>query len=61
MDDPCETTDVSTRFPEIVLRLQAKLEDEMKRLVPRSKPIFRDPRATPSLHNYTWASWLPNH
>lgn len=57
--DPCETKDISMENIEIVLNLQARIETEMKRLVPRVKPTYRDPRAAPSLHNYTWTSWLP--
>lgn len=57
-EDPCEMKDISLENPEIISRLQAQLETEMKRLVPRIRTIFRDSMAAPKLHNNSWATWL---
>ncbi|XP_049869913.1 arylsulfatase J-like isoform X2 [Pectinophora gossypiella] len=56
-NDPCETRDLSVTMPDVVERLQDILKAEMNRVVDRPNPLFRDPRALPSLHNYTWATW----
>ncbi|XP_050664391.1 arylsulfatase B-like isoform X5 [Leptidea sinapis] len=57
-EDPCETENLSSRYPDIVETMHGLLMAEIKRSVKRKKTIFRDPKARPSLHNYTWTSWL---
>lgn len=55
--DPCETQDLSSTHPDVADRLYSRLQDEMKRTIPRKVPLYRDLRASPSLHNYTWTIW----
>ncbi|KAI5646461.1 sulfatase domain-containing protein [Phthorimaea operculella] len=56
-EDPCERKDLLKSHPEVAERLAARLQAEMKRVVDRPAPVYRDPRALPSLHNYTWTTW----
>lgn len=55
--DPCETQDLSGTYPDVADKLYARLQDEIKRTIPRRVPLYRDLRAAPSLHNYTWTVW----
>ncbi|KAJ2952211.1 hypothetical protein O0L34_g4489 [Tuta absoluta] len=55
-EDPCERKDLLTKYPEVAERLAARLQAEMRRVVDRPA-VYRDPRALPALHNYTWATW----
>ncbi|CAF4812262.1 unnamed protein product [Pieris macdunnoughi] len=55
--DPCETQDLSSTYPDVADRLYSRLQDEIKRTIPRKVPLHRDLRAAPSLHNYTWTIW----
>ncbi|XP_068631255.1 arylsulfatase J-like [Battus philenor] len=54
--DPCETRDVSDENPVIVQNMLERLRKEMQRVIPRSK-VYRDPRSSPRLLNYTWDTW----
>ncbi|CAK1546050.1 unnamed protein product [Leptosia nina] len=59
--DPCEMQDISSENPELAEKLRKLLKDEMKRMIPRTVPLFRDPRAMPNANNnYTWNIWADN-
>ncbi|CAG9792716.1 unnamed protein product [Diatraea saccharalis] len=51
--DPCETTDLSKEYPELVNKMLKVLNIEKKRVIPRV-PTIRQPRANPVYFNYTW-------
>ncbi|CAH1647208.1 unnamed protein product [Spodoptera littoralis] len=57
-EDPCETRDLSATYPDLVLRMQAQLEQEVKKTIFRKGPVFRDPLSAPSRFNYTWDVWV---
>ncbi|KAI8424447.1 hypothetical protein MSG28_002935 [Choristoneura fumiferana] len=60
-EDPCETKDLTKTHPETVSRLMERLEEEKKRLVPRTVvPVARDQRSRPSLHDFSWTTWADN-
>lgn len=58
-EDPCETTDLSDDPANtgLINELTDRLKDEWSNRIPRRMPLYRDPRARPSLFNYTWATW----
>lgn len=56
-EDPCETTDISSKNPNIVEKLKDMLQIEFKRTIPRIKPHESNLNALPSLHNYAWDVW----
>ncbi|CAH2247263.1 jg15454 [Pararge aegeria aegeria] len=56
-DDPCEITDVSSSNPDIVEKLNARLQIEFKRTIPRTVPHESNINALPCSHNYTWDVW----
>ncbi|CAB3238845.1 unnamed protein product [Arctia plantaginis] len=58
--DPCETTNLSEIYPELVQTMKFLLQKEQATRIPRKVPMYRDPLAAPSRANYTWAPWLPD-
>ncbi|KAG7202809.1 hypothetical protein KM043_009967 [Ampulex compressa] len=55
--DPCETTDVSTIYPEIVTKLSAFIESyRMVMMNQTNAPL--DPAGAPERHNGVWMPWL---
>ncbi|CAB3238843.1 unnamed protein product [Arctia plantaginis] len=56
--DPCETTDLSKAYPELMRMIKVLLDTEVARMIPRTLPVFRDPLAAPYLANYTWTTWV---
>ncbi|XP_053603795.1 arylsulfatase J-like isoform X2 [Plodia interpunctella] len=57
IDDPCETTDISEKYPDLVKDLTERLQVELKQRIPRTHGYF-DARSTPSLFNYTWTTFI---
>lgn len=61
--DPCETTNLASKFPEIVQKLKAKLDYYSSIAAPfRNKPA--DPQSNPADFNGVWTWWrdeLNNH
>ncbi|KAK8760687.1 hypothetical protein V5799_028046 [Amblyomma americanum] len=54
--DPCEYHDVASENPQVVQRLQQRLEDYQKGVVkPSNVPL--DPEAFPSHHGGAWVTW----
>lgn len=54
--DPCETTNLAEKRPEIVKKLEAELSRHEKSAVPpRNKPV--DLRSNPAQFNNTWTWW----
>ncbi|KYM99141.1 Arylsulfatase B, partial [Cyphomyrmex costatus] len=59
--DPCEVTDISSKYPEIVQRLNV-LIDCYKRLgFVKEISLDRDSAGYPSNFNNTWMPWLPDN
>ncbi|CAH1647209.1 unnamed protein product [Spodoptera littoralis] len=58
IEDPCETTDLSGTYPELVASMQSLLDVEMTKMIPRILPTVIDPMSAPSLHNFTWDTWI---
>lgn len=57
--DPCERINLANSYPEILQDLQTDVNNyRLGMLPPRNK--LHDPRAAPSLNNYTWTWWLEN-
>lgn len=55
-DDPCETTNLARKFPQIVQKLKAKLEHYGKIAAPlRNKPA--DPKCNPANFRGIWTWW----
>lgn len=56
-EDPCETTNIIEKHPEIAFVLEKKLEEYNKELVPQKnqKP---DPHSDPKFYNNEWCTWL---
>ncbi|XP_060801820.1 arylsulfatase J isoform X2 [Amyelois transitella] len=54
VDDPCETMDLSEKYPDTLKRLTDILQVEVDKRVHRPVPPYRDPRGLPKLFNYTW-------
>ncbi|XP_075971687.1 arylsulfatase J-like isoform X2 [Anticarsia gemmatalis] len=59
-EDPCELTDLSEDYPELAEKMKAMLENEAATRIPRKVPAEYDPESIPSLHGYTWTTWLPD-
>ncbi|KAI5646460.1 sulfatase domain-containing protein [Phthorimaea operculella] len=57
-EDPCERKDLLQSHLEVAQKLAARLQAEMKRVVDPPALLYRDPRALPYLHNYTWTTWV---
>ncbi|GBP48054.1 Arylsulfatase B [Eumeta japonica] len=57
-EDPCERRDLSKILPEVVQQLHRRITEEWDKRVPRIVPMVRDPKSKPSLHNYTWTTWI---
>ncbi|KAH9628892.1 hypothetical protein HF086_017821 [Spodoptera exigua] len=58
IEDPCETTDLSATYPDLVASMLALLDVEMSKRIPRVLPVVIDPLSAPRLHNYTWDTWI---
>lgn len=57
--DPCERINLANSYPLILQDLQTDVDNyRLGMLPPRNK--LHDPRAAPSLNNYTWTWWLEN-
>ncbi|XP_047022719.1 arylsulfatase B-like [Helicoverpa zea] len=57
-EDPCETTELSASYPHLVLSMQALLQAEVSKRIPRKKVTYRNPLSAPSRFNYTWDTWV---
>ncbi|CAH0605799.1 unnamed protein product [Chrysodeixis includens] len=57
-EDPCETTELSAKHPDLVCEMSSLLRAEAARRMPRVKPTFRNPLSAPSRFNYTWDVWI---
>ncbi|KPJ19475.1 Arylsulfatase B [Papilio machaon] len=57
--DPLEAHDLWNKLPDIVHYLTLRVRVLWSEMKPRCEPK-RDPRADPSLRNYTWAPWIEN-
>ncbi|RVE43405.1 hypothetical protein evm_011942 [Chilo suppressalis] len=57
--DPTESNDLWTMFPDVVRRMSLRLRTLWTELKARRQPQS-DPRADPSLRNYTWYEWIKN-
>ncbi|EFN89886.1 arylsulfatase B [Harpegnathos saltator] len=56
--DPCETTNVSSKYPKILKKLNALIDSYQSILVNQTnKPV--DPAGFPCNFNDTWMPWLP--
>lgn len=54
--DPCEYNNLADSYPEIVKRLQGRIQILNKTAIePGNKPI--DPKSWPPLHEYSWSFW----
>lgn len=57
VNDPCETTNLAKQFPDILQKLQAKLDYYGRIALPiRNKPA--DPRCDPANFNGIWTWWV---
>ncbi|KAJ8727646.1 hypothetical protein PYW07_001765 [Mythimna separata] len=57
IEDPCETTELSASYPDLVSCMQSLLQAEIEKKIPRV-PVCRNPLAAPRLLNYTWDVWI---
>nr|CAD7427566.1 unnamed protein product [Timema monikensis] len=56
-DDPCETNDVSSVYPELVERMKKTLDRHREKMVPQlNQPV--DPASDPALFDDVWVPWL---
>lgn len=59
IDDPCETTGLSTMYPGILEKLIIILENHNSTVVPRTRDSFKiDPKTDPKYWNNYWPPWL---
>lgn len=56
-DDPCETTNLASTRPLVVLSLEESLSRYRKSAVPPGNPKSDDPNADPAFWNNTWVNW----
>ncbi|KAF2898702.1 hypothetical protein ILUMI_07477 [Ignelater luminosus] len=56
-EDPCETTNIANKFPEVTERMKSKLEKYWSEVKVQRKG-FLDPNANPVYYNNTWYPWL---
>ncbi|XP_041378318.1 arylsulfatase B-like [Gigantopelta aegis] len=54
-DDPTEHNDLSTKLPDILAKMKARLNEYKKQMVPPNFPILPDPKSDPALYNNTWS------
>ncbi|KAF4519023.1 hypothetical protein B566_EDAN009786 [Ephemera danica] len=55
--DPCEHVNLATSHPDVVQKIEAKLETYMQYLKPQLNVPNEDALADPKLHNKTWMPW----
>lgn len=56
-NDPCETTNIKDKYPDIFEKMKAKLDVYAKKQAKPRITYFKDPQADPRLHGNSWKPW----
>ncbi|MCP4296261.1 MAG: hypothetical protein GY786_11690, partial [Proteobacteria bacterium] len=57
-NDPCEYTDISKEYPDILQALLVKLQKYREGMVKPRNNFTNDPLSDPKLHGGSWEPWL---